>query len=817
MPEQNETGSLQARAQVQPAPLSERRTEALLPATLARTDYLSLTAVLALVLLVYAQLWLPGLVLIKRDAFQLFLPLKQYIIDRLSQGELPQWFPYEGLGRPLISLTVMGIFHPFTILYWLMPVQDAYRVATLLSCLIAATGMFLLARRFGISRSGAAVGSIAFSCSGYVMSLTENLVYLYSICMLPLFLYALDRAHRTGRMAWLAWTALQWASIILNGDIQTAYYLGFVALLWTVMRTERAWHAGLIRLAAVATLAVLVAAIQIAPAWVGYQHSDRADPSAFHAEAIHWSTHPLRFVTVLVAPAGDSGRGDQIAQALFRGAGQSRGPSGVWAESLYLGPVVVGLAVAAVWRRRDMRVFTLLAALGVALAMGSYGGVYELLYDWLPLWSAFRYPEKLMGLATFAVAMLAASGVDVLRGDRWDAMLWCVAAVLFAAFAGVLATDTVPRMFSEAWGIPSDLAQHISESMSHSACFAAAGTLAMGGLLAWLAWRPSEWTWAGAALVLLLTVDLARANLPAVQTSSSEIWTFTPGLVSALANDANVTGPGQFRILSIKDGTASVSEAVEKALTSRERIAALRRHGLYLEHNAMFRIESIQHYLAGINPRVDQIGRNGNLRVAARYNVAYFIGRPVRFQNEPFAGSVIATIPTFDLALARNPVPVTPRAYLSRKPEVLSPLASLHSLLVREAFLTGEVDGIESSGVVLPEGKEGRARIVEYQPENVRVAVETPEAAVLVLADAFEPGWTARTDGGQALELFRANGLVRAVVVPPGRYEVNFHYETPWLRLGAGLSGLGSLVILLLFMVTRRQSNVSNRPFLYQT
>jgi hypothetical protein len=353
--------------------------------------------------------------------------------------------------------------------------------------------------------------------------------------------------------------------------------------------------------------------------------------------------------------------------------------------------------------------------------------------------------------------------------------------------------------------------------MSHSACFAAAGTLAMGGLLAWLAWRPSEWTWAGAALVLLLTVDLARANLPAVQTSSSEIWTFTPGLVSALANDANVTGPGQFRILSIKDGTASVSEAVEKALTSREQIAALRRHGLYLEHNAMFRIESIQHYLAGINPRVDQIGRNGNLRVAARYNVAYFIGRPVRFQNEPFAGSVIATIPTFDLALARNPVPVTPRAYLSRKPEVLSPLASLHSLLVREAFLTGEVDGIESSGVVLPEGKEGRARIVEYQPENVRVAVETPEAAVLVLADAFEPGWTARTDGGQALELFRANGLVRAVVVPPGRYEVNFHYETPWLRLGAGLSGLGSLVILLLFMVTRRQSNVSNRPFLYQT
>src|SRR4030095_4087755 len=118
MPEQDETRSLQAGAWVQPAvSATERRAEESLLAALTRADTLPLALVLVLVLLVYAQLWMPGLVLIKRDAFQLFLPLKQYIIDRLSEGELPQWFPYEGLGRPLISLTVMGVFHPFTLLY----------------------------------------------------------------------------------------------------------------------------------------------------------------------------------------------------------------------------------------------------------------------------------------------------------------------------------------------------------------------------------------------------------------------------------------------------------------------------------------------------------------------------------------------------------------------------------------------------------------------------------------------------------------------------------------------------------------------------
>ena len=820
MPEQDETRSLQAGAWVQPAvSATERRAEESLLAALARADYLSLAAVLGLVLLVYAQLWLPGLVLIKRDAFQLFLPLKQYIFDRLSQGELPQWFPYEGLGRPLISLTVMGVFHPFTLLYWLLPVQDAYRLATLLCCLMGAAGTFFLARSLGISRSGAAIGSIGFSCSGYVMSLTENLLYLYSTCALPLFLYALERTCRTGRKTWLVWAGLVWASIILNGDIQTAYYVGFVAFIWTILRAEgmRQVGLGLGRLAVVASLTVLVAAIQLAPAWVGYQHSDRAEASSFHAEAIHWSTHPLRFVTLMVAPIGDTSRSDQIAQALFYPQEQGRGPSGLWAESLYLGPILIGLAVAACWRRRDMRVFVVLAALSLILAMGSYGGLYEVFYEWMPLWSAFRYPEKLMGIATFAVAMLAASGVDVLRADRRDTIVWCVAAALFVALAGVLATETGPRIFSEGWAVPSELAQHIAQSISHSGLFAAAGSLALGGLLAWLRTRPSESAWAGAALVLLLTIDLARANLPVVQTSSSEAWTFTPGLASAVAGDAKVTGPGHFRILSIKDSTANVSEAVEKGLTSRERLAALRRHGLYLEHNAVFRIESIQHYLAGLNPRVDQIGRNGSLRVAARYNVAYFIGRPARFQSEAFAGAVVATVPAYDLALVRNPIAVTPRAYLSRQPEFLSPATPISSLLEREAFLNGEVDGIESAGMLLPVAKpEGRATIVEYRPETVRIAVETPEAAVLVLADAFEPGWTARIEGGGTLEIFRANGLVRAVVVPAGRSQVLFHYETPWLRLGACFSGLGLLMTMFIFASSRKRLSVSNRPFLYQ-
>src|SRR2546427_11164894 len=135
---------------------------------------LAVAALTGLTLAFCHGLWLPGLVLIKRDAFRYFLPLKQYVVERLAAGELPQWFPYEALGCAFIGVSGMGIFHPFTALYIFFSVPDAYRASTLLSCLLAAFGAFALGRTLNFSRAGALLAGIAFSLSGYVVSLTEN-------------------------------------------------------------------------------------------------------------------------------------------------------------------------------------------------------------------------------------------------------------------------------------------------------------------------------------------------------------------------------------------------------------------------------------------------------------------------------------------------------------------------------------------------------------------------------------------------------------------------------------------------------------------
>src|SRR5207302_507353 len=360
---------------------------------------LAMAVLCVITLAFYHRLWLPDLVLIKRDAFLFYLPIKQYMMERLAAGALPQWFPYEALGRPFIGVAVTGVFHPFTLLYFLFPVHDAYRFSTLLSCLLAALGAFALGRMLALSRTGALAASISFTLSGYLVSALYNIVFLYSLCVLPLFIAAVEKTLRA-RRAWAVAPAVIWVTVFLNGDVQTGYYFGFVALLWTAARVEGSYREAGLRLVLIGGLAALLAGIQLVPAWVVFMSSTRAQSAQFHEEAVQWSTHPLRLFTILASPIIE--KADPVVVArVFLGSPKW----GLWADSLYLGVPVIGLAFLGAWQRRDLRVLALLACLALFLSLGRFGGLYDAFYHLVPLWSAFRFPEKLMGIFYFAMAM----------------------------------------------------------------------------------------------------------------------------------------------------------------------------------------------------------------------------------------------------------------------------------------------------------------------------------------------------------------------------------------------------------------------------
>ena len=74
-----------------------------------------------------------------------------------------------------------------------------------------------------------------------------------------------------------------------------------------------------------------------------------------------------------------------------------------------------------------------------------------------------------------------------------------------------------------------------------------------------------------------------------------------------------------------------------------------------------------------------------------------------------------------------------------------------------------------------PDGS-GRVDILDYSDTRVSLAVSAPQAAYLILADAWHPGWRA-TVNGEPAPIQRANLIFRALPVPAGESSVVFSFE----------------------------------------
>ncbi len=773
-----------------PSPLEERDTRADPHARLTPSPTgLAVAVLCAITLAFYHELWWPGLVLIKRDAFRLFLPIKQHLIQRLSAGELPQWFPYEALGRPFIGVPVTGVFHPFNVLYFILSPPDAYRASILISCVLAAMGAFVLSRKLLVSLPGALLAGVAFALSGYIVSFTENIHKLFAIGALPFFCVALEKAL-TDRYAWTVAPAAIWATVFLNGDVQTGYYYGFVALAWALARTTNSYQQTIFRLALTGTLTVLLASIQLGPAWGVFLGSERIHPDEFLEQAMSLSTHPLRLITVLAWPVAKQVSPVLVARTF--GIPTTGFPS----ESLYLGIPVMGLALLGTWHRRDLRILALLGSVALLLALGRYGGLYEIFYKVVPLWSAFRYPENLMGVASFATATLAGAGLDALRVRQTPLAPWLATAVLFAAAGLGLRTEAAVAGMIARFGAAPDLAYEITSSVAIAFLYSAAATLGTWLIAAGIQKQVLREAVALPLLVLLVTLDLARANLGAYHTGPSEAATFIPPLAEAIKVQEGPLSPGRFRLVATHEEVVGWPEDLPRTFGYYGALSIERRQALDVEHNAAFQLESIMPQLAGYSPQFHETMHHGlSFGAAARFNVTYYISRRYHLKGPNLSRTIVAELPPYDLVLFRNPVPPKPRVYLSKNPERSVKSVDPIALFARPDFLSGEVDVIETSALTLPgPAMEGLTRMERYAPEEVRVRVETPQPAVLILLDSFDKGWTATLENGAELPILRANALVRAVVVPAGTHFVTFSYRTPLLKAGAAASLVGCLL-----------------------
>jgi hypothetical protein len=153
--------------------------------------------------------------------------------------------------------------------------------------------------------------------------------------------------------------------------------------------------------------------------------------------------------------------------------------------------------------------------------------------------------------------------------------------------------------------------------------------------------------------------------------------------------------------------------------------------------------------------------------------------------------------PSRELVFEANP---DPRAYIAFDIERVADAEEAEARMeARGDFHRRALVEAATAPAFVPAGgaASGRAEIVQFSPERVVVRASASSPGILVLAEAWYPGWEA-TVSGRPSRVFPVNGWMRAVLVPAGESEVVLRFHSRFLAAGAAASVVSALVLAVL-------------------
>nr|MDQ3009608.1 YfhO family protein [Acidobacteriota bacterium] len=102
------------------------------------------------------------------------------------------------------------------------------------------------------------------------------------------------------------------------------------------------------------------------------------------------------------------------------------------------------------------------------------------------------------------------------------------------------------------------------------------------------------------------------------------------------------------------------------------------------------------------------------------------------------------------------------------------------------------------------EKEDARVSLVKYESRRIELKTHNANDGFLVLSEVFYPGWKALIDGTEA-EIHRTDYALRGLAVPRGEHKVEFLYQPASFKWGAGISGLGVMLLLIIAVFGRHR------------
>lgn len=793
-----------------------------------RKPSLYLIVLILFPLILMSPLLLTGKVMFWGTVSLQFVPWVVQAASTIEAGALPLWNPLVGMGAPLLANYQSALIYPPN---WLVLASAALGgagwAAWMLTWLVtlhliwAGLGMFLLARRIGLSSLAGALCGLSFSLSGYLVSRSGFISINAAVSWMPWMLLAVTWLV-TGKTTFVKviTTGMVSAMLLFIGHAQTAWYSILFSFAWAAIITWQTGHphdvdsggaAGtvygytlrlvLAKWAALAIslgLGVCLAAIQLLPTAELLFQSQRSTAVEFEY-AMTYSFWPWRFLTLLVP-------------GLFGSpvSGDYWGYGNYWEDALYIGvfplflaiSVVIGRVLGLIRRKKKatdtparenyplnngLEIFLIcMMTISFLFALGKNTPVFPWLYFNIPTFAIFQAPTRFSIWAVISLILLAGIGLDRLTRPERRALYWTR---LGTAGAGAITLGA-----GLAWYFLGDISPTFLRATALFGLFAVTA-----GMITLSAPRrtadgshpnikPSIWGW---IILVILGFDLVVAS-----------WNLNPGIQREFYD------------------AESQSASVLRGLAGNLRIYLSPGDEYDLKFNRFMRFDSFW---------IDE--KWSNLRETLLPNVQILDGLASVSNFDPLVTARFARWMEMLAQLDNSSEPARLKRFLNLMGvgavEYLSLDAALGidyqtienssrvswvpcAQIVRDEEQAWELlagGQIDSERVVILENRTenpssicsndtqmASISLIDDRPTRIHMQVSALHSGWLVLSDQWYPGWTAQIDG-QETSVYRANYLFKAVNVPAGEHQVAWIYRPLSFVVGLLISALSWVII----------------------
>ena len=726
---------------------------------------------------------------IANDAINHIWPFQHYARASVQAGILPLWNPYSALGTPLVSEVGVGLFYPLTWLIFLMEVPSALLLLQFLTVLIGLLGMYFYMGYLGVCTSARLLSSVIFSYSVFTESFSPTLGSSY--CWLPVILWLTHRFLDAPSIKNCVGITLVVALCFLAGFPNFFVYTGIVSLSYFSVillftRSQYQVTALLYRMMMIAFALALVpclVAVQLLPGLELSSLSVRSlESEAIYNAASGWENFSpaLVFSNLL-----------QTDLTYFYANKFAKLDSGLY----YLGGALVFLPLSFCYKKyRVTAAAMFVSVLAILLFVLSYQVPALAFLQKIPLSGSLRVNGRGVAYIHFFLIALSGLGLSALiERSRQDILgsRPVVVRIIMSLFCVYIAAI----LWLGAWA-------------NQGLGFLPASSIAAASVL-FLLTRDVELQrrMQLASLVvifILLDVSWHRENrflVPAfVDVDDPLLQHFSTDLKERQSH---------YRVLFVPNGfgqtykIANLGPKLQVPGINAYAGLTLARWNNYLRH------------MVGENAYDESISKSINQRFYGEFSGS--LSKLVL--RDPHILGLASVRYIYKGGHVTENDSAVPRAYAVT--HFTAANSEIQSLALLKRQLTKPLDSVILEGRIPKflaseeKAEPGDVSIISHTSNHVELLVEVTRPSIVVLTDAYFPGWVATVDG-VTTEILRANYLFRGVEVPPGSHRITFDYRPRSFYLGMTITLFSIVVVLLIssfYRLSGRNSGSSVKRF----